>query len=117
MTNDELSAEIARRLFGLVPHTNDCANPNRCFAVSANDKFGNPLAPYASDHNAAMGLVVPEMRKRGWELMTEDFIEEARCGVMFVKGRYVSRTLVPFGEEPRAICEAALAALDSEEAK
>ena len=103
-TNEQLSAEIAERLFGgltaqMLPLSG--GGTITCFP------------DYASDHNAALGLVVPEMRKRGWSFEMGDCLDETSVECSF---DFIPRT-APFGQEPRAICLAALAALDAEEAQ
>ena len=106
-TKEQINAEIARRLFGW--HLTNWG--------SWDDKDGLPVlrsAIFASDHNAALGLVVPEMRRRGYEFMAEDFAAQSSIRVWFVKGSVMGSSRVPFGQEPRAICLAALAALDQE---
>ena len=133
-TNQQLSAEIARRLLHWTQDTiahlhNDfkgegdplcscvgCAdgsNAKRRLWVSPDREWkGEPV--FASDHNASLGLVVPEMRRRGYEFMAEDFAAQSSIRVWFVKGSVMGSSRVPFGQEPRAICLAALAALDQE---
>lgn len=92
LSNEELSAEVAKRLFGWrwyrrqMPMTYtywlDETQPDDDLYTGkarpydpddVEDEYHGLLAlepyegeSYASDHNAAMGLVVPEMRKRGW---------------------------------------------------
>ena len=100
-TNEQISAAIAERLF----NWEQCHKG--CLCV--------PPTYYASDHNAALGLVVPEMRQRGWAFFMAD--EPAGIQVLF-ESRADDETYwlarAPFGEEPRAICLAVLAALDAE---
>ena len=100
-TNEQISAAIAERLFGITPITSVWTKLSK--------------TPFASDHNAALGLVVPEMRKRGWMFEMADFSTGVDCG--FVKVGFSKWASCDFGQEPRAICEAALAALDAEEVK
>ena len=100
-TNEQISAEIAERLF---------ENPIEWRMVAGK--------PFASDYNAALGLVVPEMRERGYEFASMDRDGEFRCSFYRPKSNILDVVIgVPFGEEPRAICLAALAALDTEEAQ
>lgn len=96
LSNEELSAEIAKRLFGLVL-TNDVLL----------------TSVYASDHNAAMGLVVPEMRKRGYAFELTDFAAGFATATFATQTEAYSESAV-YGEEPRAICEAALKALEAQ---
>lgn len=107
-TNEEISAAIAKRLFGLVVESG-------WGLITASDGFQYRMSikPYASDHNAAMGLVVPEMRKRGYIFYLDD--DEGTVCVDFHGASWYGRKWVPYGEEPRAICLAALAALDQEQ--
>ena len=114
-TNEELSAAIAERLFGLA-----IENGKRV-GISDGWRYHFPVKPYASDHNAALGLVVPAMRKRGYRFEMEDdwdFGDGKAMGVGIrfrtMKQARVEMTFTPFGQEPRAICLAALAALDAE---
>ena len=78
--------------------------------------FIGGLDEQGNDHNAALGLVVPEMAKRGYVRF--------ECGVdSFAWATFRKRLGYPgsgYGsgkELPSAICEAALAALDAEEAQ
>jgi hypothetical protein len=109
LTNEQLSAEIARWLFGRTTAREIPSGDPGIITYAVDD--------FAGDNDAAMGLVVPEMRKRGYEFMSEDFADESKFQALFVKGSTRGRGQAPFGDEPRAICEAALAALDAEEAR
>ena len=112
-TKDVLSAAIAKRLFGLEL----CNGDDKNFVRLASGGVAL-LKPFASDHNAALELVVPEMRKRGWVFRLIDCLEIDEVGVDFIRWEPEFREatgMAPFGQEPRAICLAALAALDQEE--
>lgn len=114
-TNEELSAEIARRLFGMEPHPT-LSGWFLNASVGYKGDYSRPT--FASDHNAAMGLVVPEMRKQGWSLhLMDNLVRETVIAVFDHPERRSVRAQAALGEEPRAICEAALAALDSQEGK
>ena len=109
-TNEQISAAIAERLLRWVwVEAVSCWVDRDGLVVATRSEF-KP----ASDHNTALGLVVPEMRKRGWQFSLVDVGDEVRA-VFFSKNLH--RTVLasaPFGEEPCAICLAALAALDQE---
>ena len=120
-TNEQISAEIAGRLFGQTvewrewdwKEDGETGHTAAFVVVTEGVPFWHIVDPYASDHNAAMGLVVSEMRKRGWSFEMGDCLDETSVECSF---DFIPRT-APFGQEPRAICLAALAALDAEEAQ
>ena len=106
-TSEEISAAIAERLFGKVIE-------DGYEVVTASDgyRYRMSIKLYASDHNAALGLVVPKMRRRGYEFWMSD--RRGRVQVSFSADGKYSVALAEFGQEPRAICLAAEAALDAE---
>ena len=108
-TNEQISAEIAERLFGLV----QCDIAPRGFHP-ADRAYPCVDWDYVS-FDGALGLVVPEMRRRGYEFASMDRNGEFRCSFYQPKSNIPDVVIgVPFGEEPRAICLAALLALDAE---
>lgn len=116
-TDKQISAAIAERLFGITRATHSylwaqvVATGRTWRTVTGNIFLGEP---YAEDHNAAMGLVVPEMRTQGYWFELAD-MSGGRVRATFGKdegGRWSARA--PVGQEPRAICLAALAAMDAE---
>ena len=111
-TNEEISAAIAKRLFGLEPHPTLAG----WFLNAAPGYKGDyQQAIYASDHNAALGLVVPEMRRRGYLFSLEDNGGGESVMAIFWSKKFGSiPATAPYSEEPRAICLAALAVLDAE---
>ena len=69
----------------------------------------------ASGHNAALGLVVPEMRKLGYSFWMRDiWPKKGESLVGFGKGGAMSNVILPYDQLPRAICLAAEAALNAE---
>ena len=118
-TNEQISAALAERLFGWeeckctrllgLPHFKRGNGVAHYDHVTARD-----LSEQFSDYNAALGLVVPEMRKLGYELRIEDELDRGVVNVQFSNGRVCGIAEQPFGLEPRAICLAAEAALDAE---
>lgn len=102
-TNEEISAAIAERLW---PGSTKDGHEWR-FGKSWVD-----WSDFAEDHNAALGLIVPEMRKRGYWFFMEDDHEAGLVTVFFTN--WSCRVTLPFGQEPRAICLAAEAALGAE---
>ncbi len=100
--NEELSAEIAERLF-------PCPSPS-CPYASHQDQ------PYASDHNAALGLVVPAMLARPGIDSFECGVTKSGSWAVFRRGHGPGVAGYAEADEglPRAICLAALAALDAE---
>ena len=111
-TNEQLTAEIIERLFS----RNDY------------DRLITSRADFrpASSFGTALGRVVPAMRERGYLFSIADCFDgkKVECGFRSMVGDShwlnltKSRFIVAFhGEEPSAICEAALAAMDAEEAE
>ena len=102
-TNDQISAALAERLFD-IRICQDCAQAGDPHTVNR----AEVIEPFASDCNTALGLVVPEMAKRGYNF---------GCGKSHRDWWAVfERPLYGYADElPRAICLAAEAALDTEE--
>lgn len=106
LTTKALSAEVARRLFGIE------------YAYGPECPLHHTCKPYAEDHNAAMGLVVPEMTAQGFEFRMIVHRSDGSVFVEFYNERVQAGEMVDsIKEAPRAICEAALAALDAEGGK
>lgn len=117
LSDDALGEVIAKRLFGWKECTCTRLLGVSHFSLGKGVFYyehatAGQLESYASDHNAAMGLVVTEMRKRGYEfeLITTP---EGKTQAIFANREAVDAASAAFGEEPRAICLAALAALGS----
>jgi len=107
-TNEQISVAIAERLFGL-----ECVG---CWEepLERCPLHGRERAPFASDHNAALGLVVPEMRRRGWHFTVTSYAGFESVTVSFFRPESWHETRESPDELPRAICLAAEAALDAE---
>lgn len=134
-TNEEVSAEVARRLFGwewrqvhcfkghlvdaFLPTERGSENLDWCHAPWNADTDGLWFVkPYASEHNAALGLVVPEMTAQGFEFRMIVHRSDGSVFVEFYNEHVQAGEMVDsIKEAPRAICEAALAALDAEGGK
>ena len=116
-TKEQINAAIAERLFEITYETHahlwvDALLLDEYHATALHVFRGES---YASEHNAALGLVVTEMRKRGYLFSLEDNGGGGSVMAIFWSKKLGSiPATAPFGEEPRAICEAALAALDAE---
>lgn len=113
-TNKQISAAIAKLLFEKIvcqPDYELCTNEWRARCAIPCSVY---IEPFASRFAAALGLVVPEMRKLGYELRIEDELDRGVVNVQFSNGRVCGIAEQPFGLEPRAICLAAEAALDAE---
>lgn len=122
-TNKQISAEIARRLFGLTVEWREWdwkedgeSGHNAAWVVMDEPprEYWHIVDPYASDHNAAW-QVVTEMRKRGYIYWASDmWAGEGHTQAGFSKEGNLYRITAPFGEEPRAICLAVLGTLEQE---
>lgn len=99
LTDEQINAQIAERLFGYEKHS---------------EVFGN--YPYATTYEASIGLVVPAMRERGWMFFLTDMSTHIQVVFEQDDDTYFD-VRSDYGKEPRAICEAALLALDSQEAQ
>lgn len=115
-TNKEISAAIAKRLW---PGSTKDGHEWR-FGKSWVD-----WSDFASDHNAALGLIVPEMRKRGWFFLVDDyrgelgrttFVRFSKQGAPVFEPVH-GEAYAEFDELPRAICLAAEAVMDAEGAQ
>ena len=96
LTDEQVNAQIAERLFGYEKYS---------------EVFGN--YPYTQTYDASMGLVVPAMRERGYEFILVD--DNGKTEIAFEKDPQITAPVVTsFNRTPRAICEAALLALDME---
>ena len=109
-TNEQISAALAERLFNIriCPDCTQAGDPHTVNRAEV-------IEPFASDHTAALALVVPEMRGRGYYFELADMSDggvRATFGKQGSQRVWIART--PFGLEPRAICLAAEAALDAE---
>ena len=97
-TNEQISDAIAERLFGIKEWQ------ARLYRI------------YASDHNAALGLVVPEMLARPGIDSFECGVTKSGSWAVFRRGYGPGVAGYAEADEglPRAICLAVLAALDAE---
>ena len=101
-TKEQISAAIAMRLF---PCLEGCWGIAHSHFVEHN---------FASDHNAALGLVVPAMAARGWSFTLSVDATEKTATALFVRRGIWHEVAESSSEIPRAICLAALAAMDAE---
>jgi hypothetical protein len=128
MTDRELDLAIMRDVLGFSPCSSkeDGHDTDKCYWVD-NDgsiwRHGGLVALWPSKEIEDAWLVVEEMRKRGWEF--ELCVYSETCVVGPAKHRAEFHKVTPAyictysyeHSSPRAICEAALAALESERAK
>ena len=114
-TNEQLSAEIARRLFGWHEEPDFETKELRWWFSADGHEIFAPI--FADDHNAALGLVVPAMWKRGYGFNLDLYLNGVSGANFYDQQGRGHWTKADNGSLPRAICLAAVAALDAERHK